>query len=129
MKGMPRKVKIATAHIDDDGRVTFPQPNEAPPDDGWWDSVLSDPRARMGSANDKQLGYFVSMFVEIYCRNCSRHDLHAVNDLVKRYGRDCDVDAAVNKAAPCSKSAKSCELDFKIRQWEDVQKIRLGQIK
>jgi hypothetical protein len=45
MDGLPKRAKIAKVHIDRDGRLSFPRPNEAPPDDEWWDSVLSDPRA------------------------------------------------------------------------------------
>jgi hypothetical protein len=46
MDGLPRKATIAKVHIDRDGRITIPQPNEEPPDDEWWERVLSDRSSR-----------------------------------------------------------------------------------
>jgi hypothetical protein len=64
------------------------------------------------------------MFIEIYCAKCQAHQLLAIDDLVMKHGRECNIDLAVSKTVTCTRSAKSCELDFKLRQWEDIGRLR-----
>lgn len=121
----PRRIKAAKVYIDRYGRLTFLLPNESPPEDEWWQSVLADPRAgRRPSVNDTMLGNYAAMFVEIFCENCHRHDVKAVDDLRVMYGDRCAVAQAVNAQVNCRRSAKRCAVDFKIRQWEEVAKLR-----
>jgi hypothetical protein len=37
--------------------------------------------------------------------------------MVKVYGRETDIDLAVSEHVLCPRSHKSCELQFKVRQW------------
>lgn len=124
--GLPPRVKKAKVYIDKEGRITFPRPNEAPADEEWWANVLKDPRASLSrrKLHDKQLGYFASMLVEIFCGNCQAHELLAVDDLVKMHGRECNIEVAVSQTIVCTRSHKSCELQFKMRQWEDIARRR-----
>lgn len=126
MDGLPRRAKKAKVHIDSQGRVTFLQPNEAPTSDEWWQSVLTDPRASSmrPALNDTMLGYFASMYVEIFCGNCRRHEWKKVDDLLLMYGERCAVAHAVNAQVNCRRPAKRCDVQFKFRQWEEVARLK-----
>ena len=97
MDGLPKKAKIARVHVDREGRITFPKPNEEPPDDEWWESVLSDPRARW-RLDDSMLGHHASMFIQIVCEKCHRDELKAIDHLILLFGKRHNMTGAVAAA-------------------------------
>jgi hypothetical protein len=126
MPYLPRGIKFARIEIDRNDRIRFLERDEISTDEGWWESALSDPRARSSQSrvNDTMLGFYRAMFIEIFCGNCNQHFAKAVDDMVVMYGDRCSVSHAVNAQVNCRRSAKRCGVDFKIRQWEDVAKLR-----
>ena len=123
MDGLPKKAKIARVHADREGRITFPKPNEEPPEDEWWENVLSDPRARW-RLDDTMLGHHTSMCIQIVCEKCHRDELKAIDDLIILFGKRHNMTGAVAAYVNCPRRAKSCELDFKLKQWEDVSRTK-----
>ena len=126
MPGPPKRIKIARVDVDQYGRLRFLERHEAPADDEWWQSVLSDPRVQSMRTpiNDTMLGYFASMYIEIFCGNCTRHEWRKVDDLLVMYGERCAVGQAVHAQVNCKRSAKRCDVQFKVRQWEDVARLK-----
>ncbi len=118
-----KKAKIARIHVDREGRITFPKPNEAPPDDEWGESVLTDPRARW-RLDDSMLGRHASMFIQIICEKCHRDELKAIDDLITLFGKPHNMNRAVAAYVNCPRRAKRCELDFKLKQWEEAHRLR-----
>ncbi len=118
MHGIPKRLKIAKVQIDRDGRVTFLRRGETPTEEEWWQSVLSDRRVRAAPTpiNDTMLGRFAGRYFEIFCGNCHKHDWKKVDELLVMCGERCAVGQAVSAQVNWQRSAKRCDLQFKIRR-------------
>jgi len=111
-----RKLKVLRVVPDAAGELhTFRDAADHDPENYWFD-LLHDPRARIPSGP----GYWRSLAanrdkaLEISCDRCAMIRHHAVNDLIDRFGGAMQAGEAAVRLAACSKSAKRCQMTWRI---------------
>jgi hypothetical protein len=102
-----RTIKIRKVKPRSDGTIDAVEPER---DEGWWQSVLNDPKADAPRPQYglEHLGSMARMLLGVRCEKCQRSKNFYADDLIKMYGAGISARTVAGELLDCNRRSQGC---------------------